>query len=75
MTESVLRGESGARRDVVLLNAGAALLVAGAVERLEDGIERAGLTIDAGLGTELLGRLREERRLADAAKATEGAPA
>ena len=75
MTESVLRGESGARRDVVLLNAGAALLVAGAVERLEEGIERAGLTIDAGLGTELLGRLREERRAADAAKAAEGTPA
>ena len=31
--------------------------------------------VGTGLGTELLGRLREERRLADAAKATEGAPA
>jgi anthranilate phosphoribosyltransferase len=83
MVEAVLRGEPGARRDVVLLNAGAALLVAGAVENLEDGIERAGLTIDAGLGTELLGRLREERRAAEAARsaaaaaanAAEGAPA
>ena len=71
MVESVLRGEPGARRDVVLLNAGAALLVAGAVERLEDGIDRAGLTIDAGLGTELLGKLREERRVADSAKAAD----
>ncbi|HEY6569488.1 MAG TPA: anthranilate phosphoribosyltransferase, partial [Candidatus Limnocylindrales bacterium] len=78
MSESVLRGEPGARRDVVLLNAGAALLVAGVVEKLEEGIDRAGLTIDAGLASELLGRLREERRVADAAKAaaaTEGAPA
>ena len=56
----------GARRDVVLLNAGAALLVAGAVETLEEGIERAALTIDAGLGTELLERLRAERRAAEA---------
>jgi anthranilate phosphoribosyltransferase len=69
MVEGVLRGEPGTRRDVVLLNAGAALLVAGRVEQLEAGIEQAALTIDAGLATELLGRLREERRVADAAKA------
>jgi anthranilate phosphoribosyltransferase len=79
MVEGVLRGEPGTRRDVVLLNAGAALLVAGRVDQLETGIEQAALTIDAGLATELLGRLREERRLADEAKASaaqpEGAPA
>ena len=66
LTEAVLRGESGVRRDVVLLNAGAALLVAGVVEQLEEGIERAALTIDAGLATELLERLRVERRAATA---------
>jgi anthranilate phosphoribosyltransferase len=71
LTEAVLRGEPGTRRDVVLLNAGAALLVAGVVGQLEDGIERAVLTIDAGLATELLGALRAERRAAEAA----GAPA
>ena len=83
MTEAVLRGEPGARRDVVLLNAAAALLVGGAVEAMEDGIERAALTIDAGLATELLETLREERRIAEAAAAeadaavgaTERAPA
>ncbi|MEX1170207.1 MAG: anthranilate phosphoribosyltransferase [Chloroflexota bacterium] len=68
MTEAVLRGEPGIRRDVVLLNAGAALLVAGVVEQMEEGIERAALTIDAGLGVELLERLRAERRTADAAR-------
>jgi anthranilate phosphoribosyltransferase len=68
--EAVLRGEPGARRDVVLLNAGAALLVGGAVEDLEGGIERAALTIDAGLATELLERLRAERRIADTAGVT-----
>jgi anthranilate phosphoribosyltransferase len=72
ITESVLHGEPGARRDVVLLNAGAALLVANVVPSLEAGIERAGLTIDAGLGTELLARLREERRTAEAGAATAG---
>src|SRR4051812_45977169 len=67
LTEAVLRGEPGARRDVVLLNAAAALLVGGAVEQMEDGIERAALTIDAGLGTELLEALREDRRTTEAA--------
>ena len=69
MVEGVLRGEPGARREVVLLNAGAALLVAGEVDTLEAGIERAALTIDAGLAAETLTRLREERRTADAAAA------
>jgi anthranilate phosphoribosyltransferase len=78
ITESVLQGEPGSRRDVVVLNAGAALLVAGVVEQMEDGIERAALTIDAGLGSELLERLRTERRAAEAAAAfgaEAGAPA
>ncbi len=71
LTEAVLRGEPGIRRDVVLLNAGAALLVAGVVGQLEEGIERAALTIDAGLAAELLEALRAERRTAE----TAGAPA
>ena len=70
MVESVLRGEPGARRDVVVLNAAAALLVADLVGSMEEGIERAGLTIDAGLGLELLERLRAERRAAEAAGVT-----
>ena len=53
---------AGARRDVVLLNAGAALVAAGVVETIEDGIDRAALTVDAGLAAELLRALRAERR-------------
>ena len=78
IVETILSGEPGVRRDVVTLNAGAALFVAGAVENLGDGVDRAALTIDAGLATELLGRLREERNVAEAAtaaQAPEGAPA
>ncbi len=77
MVESVLRGEPGARRDVVLLNAGAALLVAGVVEKLEEGIDRAGLTIDAGLGDRAAGQAARGAagvRCGQAAAATEGAP-
>jgi anthranilate phosphoribosyltransferase len=69
LVEGVLRGEPGARRDVVLLNAGAALVAAALVPTIEEGIDRAALTIDAGLAAELLGRLRAERRTADAAAA------
>ncbi len=69
MIEAVLHGEPGVRRDVAVLNAGAAFLVAGAVDSLDDGIERAALTIDAGLGIELLDRLRAERRAAEVAAA------
>ena len=75
MTEAVLHGEPGTRRDVVLLNAAAALLVAGIVGQMEEGIERAALTIDAGLGVELLESLRAERRAAEAAAAAAGARA
>jgi anthranilate phosphoribosyltransferase len=76
IVESVLRGEPGARRDVVLLNAAAGLVAAGRVADLAEGIDLAALTIDAGLATELLERLRAERRTADASRvATEGAPA
>ncbi|HET9614710.1 MAG TPA: anthranilate phosphoribosyltransferase [Candidatus Limnocylindrales bacterium] len=75
--ETVLRGEPGARRDVVLLNAAAALVVTGAADELTDGLERAALTIDSGLGSELLERLRDERRAAEAGRALAdaGAPA
>ena len=47
----------------MLLNAGAAFVAAGAVESIVDGIERAALIIDAGLADELLGKLRDERRV------------
>ena len=66
MVEAVLRGEPGVRRDVTVLNAAAAFLVAGRVESLDEGVDRAALAIDAGLAVELLEGLRAERRLADA---------
>jgi anthranilate phosphoribosyltransferase len=67
LVQGVLHGEPGARRDVVLLNAGAALVAAGVVETIDDGIDRAALTVDAGLAAELLKALRAERKAADKA--------
>jgi anthranilate phosphoribosyltransferase len=75
LIEGVLHGESGARRDVVLLNAGAALMAAGSVDALEEGIEKAALTIDAGLASQLLAALRAERREAEVAREAEPAGA
>jgi len=45
---ALLEGEGGPRRDVVLMNAAAALLVAGAVEDLAEGVARARTSIDYG---------------------------
>lgn len=57
--------EQGARRDVVVLNAGAALVVAGRADDLRGGVELAVETIETGAGRELLERLR--RSAAEAA--------
>lgn len=53
----VLAGESGARRDVVVLNAAAALLAAGRVNHLKDGIALAARAIDSGAASARLDRL------------------
>lgn len=45
---ALLNGEGGAYRDAVLLNSAAALLVAGAVAALPDGVEKAARSIDSG---------------------------
>jgi anthranilate phosphoribosyltransferase len=55
----ILAGAPGPRRDVVLLNAGAALLVAEAAPTLGEGIALAARTIDGGQARETLARLRE----------------
>jgi anthranilate phosphoribosyltransferase len=59
MAEEVLAGERGARRDVVLLNAAAALLVAGVAADLRDGVVRAAASIDEGRAAAVLGKARE----------------
>jgi anthranilate phosphoribosyltransferase len=46
--ERILAGERGAPRDVVLLNAGAALLIAGEAASVDEGLVRASRAIDRG---------------------------
>src|SRR5216684_2158127 len=54
---AVLAGEAGPARDIVLLNAGASLFIAGAVGSVVDGIRRASEAIDRGDARRTLERL------------------
>ncbi|MEW5935965.1 MAG: hypothetical protein AB1816_20475, partial [Bacillota bacterium] len=55
---SVLSGERGPRRNVVLLNAGAALFVSGRAASLREGIALAAAAIDSGQAMSTLEALR-----------------
>lgn len=58
ITRRILRGEDrGPKRDAVLLNAGAALFVAGKTKSLADGWELVGETIDTGKASAKLAEL------------------
>jgi len=64
--------ETGAAHDVVALNAGAALVVAGRVDDLRGGVELAAETIASGAARDELERLRASAALAaDAAQAAD----
>ena len=55
---ALLRGEEGAYRDTVLLNAAAALVMAGHVQTLPQGVARAAQAIDEGAALVVLERLK-----------------
>jgi anthranilate phosphoribosyltransferase len=54
---AVLAGEQGAARDVIVLNTGAALLVAGVVDGIEEGVVRAAQALDNGKAREKLAEI------------------
>jgi len=54
MMKRILSGESGPRRDMVLLNAGAALMAAGAADDIGAGIALAAQCVDSGSASEKL---------------------
>ena len=58
IAQRVLSGDRTAARDIVLLNAAAALLVAGKVERIQDGLAVAADAIDTGRAAAVLDDLR-----------------
>jgi anthranilate phosphoribosyltransferase len=57
IVDRVLDGERGPARDVVLLNSGAALFIAGDARSVEDGMLRAARAIDRGDARRTLERL------------------
>jgi anthranilate phosphoribosyltransferase len=59
MILAVLNGEVGAARDIVLLNAGAAIYVAGLADSLAAGINKAAEVIDQGLALAKLNALQQ----------------
>jgi anthranilate phosphoribosyltransferase len=59
LIEAILRGEPGPTRDVVLLNAAAALVIAGLAADFSGGVRYAADTIDSGAGLRLLALLRK----------------
>jgi anthranilate phosphoribosyltransferase len=54
---ALLTGAPGPFRDIVLLNAAAALIVAGRADDLRDGVKQAAQAIDSGAADAVLGRL------------------
>jgi anthranilate phosphoribosyltransferase len=55
--KAVLKGEKGAYRDIAVLNAAAALVVAGKAATLADGVKLAAHTVDSGAAMAALERL------------------
>ncbi len=59
ITRDILSGAAGAKRDIVLINAGAALMAAGKADTIQSGIDMASEAIDSGKATEKLDALIE----------------
>ena len=55
----VNRKDSGPRRDIVVLNAAAAIIAAGLANDFEDGMARAGESIQSGAAADCLAKLVE----------------
>jgi len=55
--KSILNGEKGPKRDIVLLNAAAGIVVGGQAETLKDGLESAKKSVDSGAALNILNQL------------------
>ena len=57
ITQGILKGEKGPKRDIVIINAAFALMAAGKAETPQDGINLAATSIDSGAATDKLEQL------------------
>ena len=62
IVRDVLAGTRGPRRDVVLLNAGVALFVAGRAQTIREGIAAAAAAVDSGAASQRLEKMAESSR-------------
>ncbi len=60
----ILQGEGGPRRDIVLMNAGTALVAAGVARKIADGVTLAARSIDSGAAYAKLEALRLKTKFA-----------
>lgn len=70
IARSVLAGEPGPPRDVVILNAGAALYVAGLADSIPAGIDRARIELDSGRARDKVEQVARSSQLIKADLAT-----
>ena len=56
---SILNGKKGPKRDIVLLNAAAGIVVGGQAKTLKDGLESAKNSVDSGVALNILNQLAE----------------
>ncbi len=56
---NILKGEEGAKRDIVVLNAGFALYICGVAKDVDEGIKLANKSIDSGKAYKQLEKLRD----------------
>jgi len=62
ITLSILKGEKGPKRDVVLMNSSAALVVAGKAKDFRSGVETAAEALDSG---QAMNKLEEIKKVAN----------
>jgi len=60
IARAILGGESGARRDIVLVNAAAGLMAGGLARDPREGVAKAAESIDSGNAGRVLGKLQNK---------------